>query len=447
MNYEFNKNHQKKVKSAWVNFHDSYFMMHNSSQSGQVVITAVIFFLLITTSVGMGVINPVLRQVKQANDFSHTRSSLFVSQAVNEDALYRLKTGKQFVSPSTLTLDGFSATATTTSVSGGIQIDSSGNAFNLIRKVQTHVSSGAGASFNYGVQIGAGGFVGSNGTVINGNLFSNGSISGATLIKGEVISAGPYGSVGQIHATSSVYARTISGATIDGNAYYQSISGSTVGGTSYPGSVDQATSSMPIPDSVIASLEADAVAGGTTNCGGATYNLSGTAGPRKYACSVNISGDLVLTGTLWINGNLTTSNNVNVSVSGTQAGKTLAIIVDNQYDRMNSSKIIQSNNVTFTGSGAGSYVMLISMNNAEEVSSLNNINAIDINNNISGAVLVYAPHGQITVGNNTSLKEITGYKLFLLNNAVVTYETGLANLLFSSGPSGGYVFDKWREVE
>src|SRR3989338_7831211 len=93
-----------------------------TTNRGQAAIVAVIFFLVIGLAVSMGVLTPVLRQVKQADDFTRTRASLYVSQAVNEDALYRLKTGKQFISPSTLSLNGYIATATSTTMADSIQI-------------------------------------------------------------------------------------------------------------------------------------------------------------------------------------------------------------------------------------------------------------------------------------------------------------------------------------
>ena len=162
---------------------------------GQVVITAVVFFLLIATTVGTGVINPVLRQVSQANDFVRTRGSLFASQAVNEDALYRIKGNKKFTSPSTLSINYYTATATSTAVAGGLQIDSSGGAFNLVRNIQTHLTSGSGTSFNYGVQAGEGGLILENTSSVSGNVYSNGPILGSGSISSNPTNPNLVGSV------------------------------------------------------------------------------------------------------------------------------------------------------------------------------------------------------------------------------------------------------------
>ena len=51
------------------------------------------------------------------------------------------------------------------------------------------------------------------------------------------------------------------------------------------------------------------------------------------------------------------------------------------------------------------------------------------------------------LSNTISIKEASAYKIQLSNSAKIIYETGLANLLFTSGPSGGYSIESWREQE
>ena len=48
--------------------------------------------------------------------------------------------------------------------------------------------------------------------------------------------------------------------------------------------------------------------------------------------------------------------------------------------------------------------------------------------------------------NSVKLKEVSGYLIEAENSAEVTYETGLANLLFTSGPSGGWNLTDWEEI-
>ncbi|KKT14873.1 MAG: hypothetical protein UV94_C0006G0037 [Parcubacteria group bacterium GW2011_GWC1_43_30] len=67
--------------------------------------------------------------------------------------------------------------------------------------------------------------------------------------------------------------------------------------------------------------------------------------------------------------------------------------------------------------------------------------------NSSAAAILYAGEGQIEISNSAALKEITAYKLEINNSATVTYESGLANSNFSSGPGGGYEILSWKEIE
>lgn len=136
----------------------------------------------------------------------------------------------------------------------------------MVRKVKCGARYGVGASFNFGMQSGNGGINMLNSSIVTGNVFSNGPITGSgNVIRGNiVVAAGASGgSIVSIHATGSAWAHTITSATIDKDAYYQSIVGSTVSGSvcvnahCHPGSADQATATMPIPDSMIHTWETD----------------------------------------------------------------------------------------------------------------------------------------------------------------------------------------------
>ena len=70
-----------------------------------------------------------------------------------------------------------------------------------------------------------------------------------------------------------------------------------------------------------------------------------------------------------------------------------------------------------------------------------------MSNSVVGQVLLYAAHGRIDLSNSVQLREVTAYKLNLSNSAQVIYQTGVANLLFSSGAGGGYTFGSWKETQ
>ncbi len=422
----------------------------NSCRSGQAMLLSALFFLLISMTITLGVVYPVTSHLSSTEAIERGAESLYAAQGVSEDVNYRLMKGMPVGTTETLSYGTVSATATTTTVSDGKEVQATGNSSAYLRKSKTHLSLGAGASFHYGMQSGEGGIVLNNSSSISGNVYSNGSVvgSGGNLIKGTVVSAGAAGKIDSVHATSTAYAHTITNADIDGDAYYQSISGTTVGGTLHAGSQDQATTSLPISDATITNWETAAAAGGTYG-GTCPYNTPSTVtlGPIKIPCDLNIGSDTVtLAGPVWVTGSITIDNSTSVKVDSSLGSQSVAMIADKSGDRATGSAIVVKNNNSFQGSGsAGSNVLLISQNNSAETGGSES--AITASNSASGDLLLYAGHGKIEVNNNVSLKEVTGYQIELNNSANIIYQTGLANLIFSSGPSGGYLFDTWREVE
>ena len=97
------------------------------------------------------------------------------------------------------------------------------------------------------------------------------------------------------------------------------------------------------------------------------------------------------------------------------------------------------NNATFEGSGTpGSYILALTTSNSTS--------AISLANN-AGAVSLYAANGTIDVNNNGTAKSLTGYYIHLGNNAVITYDSGISNTNFVSGPSGSWNIYSWKETE
>lgn len=418
--------------------------------SGQAVLMVVTFLTFISLAVLYGIISPTVKNVSLSRGAMSSAKSYYLAESGSEDAYYRLKSGKQISSTETLSLDGGTATTVITDVSGSEkEIVSTGDLLSGFRKLKTGVTVSTGASFNYGVQVGQGGFVMENSSSVLGNIYSNGTVSGSgsNIVKGDVVSAGPSGSVSGIHATSSVYAHTILNSTIDKDAYYQVISGSTVSGTSYPGSTDQPPLSLPISDETISAWEADAESGGVVNSPCPYKIISDTTiGSKKINCDLEISGTptITLTGNIWVSGKIDIKNSPIIRVSPSLPGKTIALIADNPSNRTSSSKIEIENSVSVQGAGAGSYVLFISQNQSAEQGG--GEKAIEVENSANGAILVYAGHGEVLLKNNISLKEVTAYRVRLQNSAQVSYETGASSLLFTGGPSGGWNLKNWFET-
>lgn len=420
-------------------------------KKGQAMLIAVLFFLTGSMLIVSGIASPVLQDIKMTQDLKESKQSFFTSESGVEDVVYRLKNSIGFSSTEVISIGDSSAITTTAVLSDRREVISVADKNNLIRKAKVVVIQGSGATFNYGMQAGEGGIILENSSSVSGNLYSNGSIVGSVLnvIKGDVVSAGPSGLIDGIHATSSGYANTIVNAIIDGNAYFQSILNTDVDGIEFSNSEDQATSTLPISDDLLDEWEGDAEAGGTISSP-CPYiiNSDEIIGPVKIECDLIIKGSPTVTimGAIWVEGNIEIENTATVQVSSSLGSASVVIIADNPLNRLTSSKVEIQNSATFIGSGTeGSYVLVISRNDSAENGG--GEKAIEVENTANGDLLIYAGHGEVVLKNNISLREVTAYRIRLQNNAEVIYETGLASLLFQSGPSGGFTIDSWDEIE
>lgn len=419
------------------------------TNGGAAMLIAVIFFLFATMTIILGVASPILKQAAVSKNIITSKGSYYLAESSVEDVLYRLKNGRQVASSESLSLNGGIANIGVTDITGGKQIISDGNISTLTRKVKTTVVLGTGIAFHYGVQVGRGGFILENSSSVTGNIYSSGSVTGSgNIVRGDVVSSGATGLISGIHATGTAYSHTISNSTIDKDAYYVTKTSTTVSGVSHPGSSDLPDIELPISDAQITDWEDIAVAGGTISCSG-TYVISSnrTLGPTKIPCDLEISGSptITLNGPVWVTGNITIKNSAIIRVASSLGSVSIPIIADKTTNRTTSSKIDLNNTSQFFGSGSvGSFVFLISQNNSSELGGAEE--AISMDNSSSGAVVLYAAHGLISVNNSATLKEVTGYKIKAKNTATIIYDTGLPSNVFSEGPAGGYDVTDWREI-
>lgn len=423
----------------------------NKNEKGAAMLIVVMFSLFASMTVVMGVVVPVLKQAEASKSIFNSKEGFYIANSGVEDVFYRLKNSMDVSDTEILTLNNSTTTTVTTNTPTGKQVVSTSDAYDNMRRVRANILLGTGASFNYGIQTGQGGFILENTSTVTGNIYSSGSIVGSgNTIYGDAVSAGPSGFIDNIRTTGSAYANTIEDSNVTGNAYYVTKTRTSVAGTSYPNSPDQPTLPLPITDDMINELEADALAGGeiSSPCP-YVINSNQSLGPIKINCDLEISGGptVTLTGTVWVTGNVTIKNTAIVRVSSGLGSQSVAVIADNPNNRLTSSSIELSNNTTFFGSGApGSFVFLISQNNSAELGGGEEAISMD-NSSDGGAVILYAAHGLINVNNRATLKEITAYKIRARNSANIVYDTGLANTIFTSGPGGGYEILNWSEVE
>ena len=149
---------------------------------------------------------------------------------------------------------------------------------------------------------------------------------------------------------------------------------------------------------------------------------------------------------MWVAGDIEIENSAIIKLAASLGANSVAVIADNSANRTTSSKIGLENSAQFQNSGTeGSYILFISQNNS--ASNGGSEKAITVENSASGEALIYAGHGEVHLKNSVNLREVSAYKIRLSNSAQVVYKTGLANLLFTSGPSGGYSIENWQESE
>lgn len=451
-------------------------------KNGQALLTTVIFLLFISTALMFGLSTVALSEIRASRGEENSLKSFVLAEAGVEDLSYRIQSGKQYSSPESLTLDGATTVTTVTNLDAATrQVVSSGNVLSRVRSVETLLTSTNGASFHYGTQIGDGGLEMDNSSRVNGSVYSNGNIVGnnepritgdafaavSSTVSGMTVDGNARANrlednaIGGSATSSTViyrgsvgihgYADTFSGGTISGNAYYNtSVSATTtVDGLKIqesPAPANLPKLDMPISDALLDQWENEAAANGITNCSGTYEPPNGSTLQGKYTCNIEIDGTKIvtLTGALWVSGNFDMANSAQLKLAPSFGSFSSVVIADNTGNRTTSSKISVSNSAQILGSGqAGSYIMVVSRNNSAELGG--DETAIEVGNS-SAAAIYYAPHGLISLQNNVNLKEATSWKMHLKNSATVTYEGGLANVQFSSGPTGGFKLQSWTEI-
>lgn len=190
---------------------------------------------------------------------------------------------------------------------------------------------------------------------------------------------------------------------------------------------------FPISDANIESWQTEAEAGGVTNGDVNIGWAGGNLGPRKIRGNLTVSGGGVLTvdGPLWVTGTVTLNGGGRIRLAASYGSDDGVIVSD--------GNVTISGGGQATGSGtAGSYLMILSKSTSSSAMSINGG---------AGAVIAYAPYGTIAISGGASLKEATANRITIDGGSSVTYESGLTNNNFSSGPSSTWNISSWEESE
>jgi hypothetical protein len=232
--------------------------------------------------------------------------------------------------------------------------------------------------------------------------------------------------VGTVSGTAQAHTVNYTNAT--GEIYCQVGTGNNKTCLSQP---DPAYIAFSVSEANIEDWKAEAEAGGIYNGNYSVGWAGATLGPKKIVGNLSVSGGgiLTVTGTLWVTGNITLNGGGTIQLASSYGSDDGVLVAD--------GSISISGGGHATGSGVeGSYIMMLSTSTSSSALSVSGG---------AGAVIVYAPYGTINISGGASLKQATGYQMLISGGSSITYESGLANSNFSSGPSGSWSISGWGE--
>ena len=250
---------------------------------------------------------------------------------------------------------------------------------------------------------------------------------------------GIYGSIVGISEWNQLHIGTVSGSAQAHNVSYVNSTGNIycqVGNDNNKSCISQPDPTyipFPVSSGNIEQWETDASIGGTYSGNYSVGYAGASIGPRIITGNLTVGGGgtMKITGTIWVKGNLMLNGGSLTKLSSSYGSNDGVIIVDGTVSISGGAKAI--------GSGTtGGYLMILTNSNSDT--------AISISGD-AGALVAYAPNGTITITGGSAVKSATGYKLNLIGNSNITYESGLMNNNFSSGPSGTWNISSWKEVE
>ncbi|MEN9921750.1 MAG: hypothetical protein RL097_26 [Candidatus Parcubacteria bacterium] len=439
-----------------------------NSIRGAAMLIFVLFFAFTTSALLFILGQSIFSDLADFSRLADSKQAFFTSESLTDDVVYRLVYGTYTINlVETLAMGAVVAYSTTTydSPADVYTIETAARKGTTLRKSMAEMSIGAGSAFNYGLQAGNGGIQLANNSRIIGNVYSNGTVQGAgsAEVLGDIVSAGPAGLIADIAATGSVFANTIDHIEADKDAHYNVQIGTNaqnpVGGTRFTPWAVAPTSTFPVATSTIQQWKDAVIEHGTViaatdpACSSGTYTIDTniTIGFLKVECNLDIvktgaSTIVTLTGPVWVQGNLSFTQGPTIRVHPSIGRRSVQMIADNPTNRLTSSQIEIRNATNYIGSGdSRSYIMLLSMNESAETGGADY--GIRISQSANGSVIAYTNSGLVEIGNGIDLRAITGYQINVAQNTDVIYEIGLASLLFTSGPGGGYILNDWQQAQ
>jgi hypothetical protein len=410
-----------------------------------------VLVLVIMISIGASMYLLTRGEQKILKNITRSNQAYYAAEAGIEDILLRLVKSLNWSTSYSFNVGDTTTTIEVADIIGGSRIiTSKGNDAGRTRKIQiVHRVSTEEVAFHYGAQIGDGGMEMGNNAMVKGNVFSNGSVT--SIQKGNIQNTIKVATIGS----------RIEGLIVGEDAYTHNCKNCTIGGTLYfsgGGSENcsstegikehpvQESQDLPIPQSQIDEWKNEAEKAGIIS---GDYVLDGKVidflGPKKITGNMLLDNKatLVMTGTIWVVGNIEVKNGAGIRLDPNSYGELSGVLIDD-------GTISVRPGVGLEGSGEeGSYLLLLSTSASLDKA----VPAISIDNTTVGGIF-YTPNiyderngGVIVIRNNVSARQVTGYKIYLEENAIINYEYGLQDAEFSSGPGGSWEVASWKEIE
>ncbi len=267
-------------------------------------------------------------------------------------------------------------------------------------------------------------------TAINGDL-------GFQTYMGGVITS--IAGTGSGYINGNAYANTMtsdnsSALQIGNSAYYQTQLGITVNGSAcsggnthcHPNSTDPLFRALPISQSNID--EWKELASSPTQSGNVTIQWPCTTNLEKkhYLGNVTVQGGCTITADspVWISGNLVVQGGSTVKLKPEFGAVSGVIVVDGTTNLTGGSRV--------QGSGtSGSYLTVVSTYSHPTQPAI-------IVNGGNHSSIIYAGDGILQLEGGTTVRQATAKKINMTAGATLTYESGVENPFYTSGPSGSY---------
>lgn len=244
----------------------------------------------------------------------------------------------------------------------------------------------------------------------------------------------------RISIGGDAWAHNVSGANVTGTMYCQGSSYTSKNcNISRPDPVQQP---FPVSDGNIEAWKEEALSG-TVTSGNVTVgpwpNQHVTLGPGKIVGDLRVTagGSLTVAGTLWVTGNVTVDGGATVRLASSYGAKSGIIVTD--------GRVIATGGGNFVGNGvSGNYILVITTSTCP-VGACGGNPAITISGG-AGSVILNSQKGTLRLTGGGTAKQLTAETIVMDGGTTVNYETGLMDMNFDSGPSGGWSVSEWNEI-